>query len=78
MAIGPDDGQGDPSPAIPNDHQDCRGVCTAACHAANLPGQSLALARSGTPAAIQPLHLATLLERTETPGFLARAPPVAA
>lgn len=77
MAIGPDDGQGDPSPAIPNDHQDCRGVCTAACHAANLPGQLLALARSGTPAAIQPLHLATLLERTETPGFLARAPPVA-
>jgi len=49
----------------------------AACHAVNLSGQPLAFARLGTPAAIQSPHVAALLERTEAPGFLARAPPVA-
>ena len=77
MSADPDAGQGDPSPAMPNGHQDCLGICTAACHAANLSGQPLAFARLGAPAAIQSPHVAALLERTEAPGFLARAPPVA-
>lgn len=69
-------GDGGPSPATPNNHQDCLGVCTAACHAANLPGQFLVLAPSDVLVAIQPPHIVELLERTEAPGFLARAPPV--
>lgn len=75
MSVVPDGSQDDPWPAMPSSHQDCPGVCTAACYAANLPGQSLALARSGAPAAIQPSYVAALLEKTEAPGFLARAPP---
>jgi hypothetical protein len=69
------DGHDDPGPATPTSHQDCPGACTAACHAANLPGQEVALVRSSVPIAVQPPHVATLLEKTETPAFLARAPP---
>jgi len=76
MSAGADGGQGTPWPAAPTSHQDCLGVCSAACHAAaNLPGQPVALVRSGAAAAIQPLYVAALSGKTEGPGFLARAPP---
>jgi hypothetical protein len=75
MVLGLDDSHDDRWPATPTSHQDCPGACTAACHAANLPGQTVALVRSSVPVAVQPPHVATLLEKTETPAFLARAPP---
>lgn len=76
MSGGSDDGQGAPQPAMPTSHQDCLGVCSAACHAAaNLPGQPVALVRAGAPVAVQLPYVAALVGKTEGPGFLARAPP---